>query len=230
MKIETLEVAGMQPALRAMRNPMDSWEKSDSTFVTGGPFGPVGFQIGEKDKDLSLRLQKAGPEHCKHLRQVMVWADITAPRYWWVEADTYRFGVEKVSCSTMHRIHSKEFTLDDFAHDHVIGPTWSEADNFNGDKPIDALNGTITMLNECRDKLLKAKDAGDNARMKMFWWQLIQLLPQSYLQKRTAMMSYAALRNIYCQRKGHRLKEWEIFRSWVRSLPESWMITDGDDE
>ena len=234
MKIDTLEVAGIRSAIHAQRNPMSSWEKSDSKLIykmheynDGVHKYETCFSIGSADRDLSVRLQKAGPEHCKHLRQVIVWADITAPRYWWIEMATYRAGVETVSCSTMHRIHANEFTPDDFAHDHVIGSGWSEADNFNGAKPEDVLNATIDMLNQCREKYLYCTEKHDSARAKMFWWQLIQLLPQSYLQKRTVMMSYAALRNIYRQREGHKLSEWETFREWVRSLPESWMITEG---
>jgi len=239
MEIKTIEFAGLRSALHGMRNPMDSWEKSDNAWAVCNlrSIGDDGvhvfgidvvqdYHIGSADKDLSMRLQKAGPEHCKHLRQIMVWADITAPRYWWMEFDTYRAGVEKVSCSTMHKIHAKEFMADDFAHDHVIGKGWSEADNFYGAKPEDALDVTIAMLNQCREKYLQCTEAHDTGRAKMFWWQLIQLLPQSYLQKRTVMMSYAALRNIYRQREGHKLKEWQQFREWVESLPESWMITE----
>ena len=209
MIIETLEVAGMQQALRAMRNPMDSWDKSDSRFVIGGAFGPIGFQIGEKDKDLSLRLQKAGPEHCKHLRQVMVWADITAPRYWWNEFDTYRAGVEKVSCSTMHKLMARELTIDDFEID---------------DTECDESQAMVMYLNNLMWKY-KNRETDDGNRKKI-WRHIIQNLPQSYLQKRTVMMSYAALRNIYRQREGHKLKEWHQFREWVEELPESWMITE----
>lgn len=238
MKIETLEIAGFRPALRAMRNPMDSWEKSDTVYTLGTfrTFDDSGLHvhtdvvtdmcIGSTDRGVSEKLQKAGSEHCKHLRMIQVWADITAPRYWWIEFDTYRAGVEKESCSTMHKIHAKEFVLDDFAQGHVIGPGWSDADNFNDLIPFDTLNGTISMLNDCRDKFLKCRKDGDEPRAKMFWWQMIQLLPQSYLQKRTVMISYAALRNIYRQREGHKLDEWKQFREWVEGLPESWMITE----
>lgn len=231
MEINTLEVSGFYTAFHGMRNPMDSWNKADSDWCwIGGKYGDqelntvIGFKIGEKDKDLSQRLQVAGPEHCKHLRMIHVSADIDAPRYWWTEFDTYRAGVEKYSCSTMHRIHAREFTHDDFAHGHVIGRGWSEADNFNGAKPEDALNTTIAMLNQCREKYLVCKEIKDIGRAKMFWWQLIQLLPQSYYQRRTVKMSYAALRNICRQREGHKLDEWHQFIDWAKSLPESWMI------
>lgn len=233
MKIETLEVSGFRPALHGMRNPMDSWGKADTTWhlttddYPEEPFPTViDFLMGDNDKDLSGRLQEAGPEHYKHLRMIMAYADITAPRYWWNEFDTYRAGVEKISCSTMHRIHAKEFTPSDFAHEHIITHHWSEADNFRGTVPSDMLTNTISMLNDCRNKFLACRDSKDAARAKMFWWQMIQLLPQSYLQKRTVMMSYAALRNIYRQREGHKLDEWHDFRMWVETLPENWMITE----
>ena len=210
MKIELLEIAGMQPALRAMRNPMDSWDKSDSTLVAKGTFGPIGFDVGEKDKDLSVRLQKAGPEHCKHLRMVMVWADITAPRFWWQEFDTYRTGVEKVSCSTMHRMMARELLPGDF-----------EGCNDN------CYSGQLLKTMEYINKMIASYKASTDPDVKRRIWEyVIQILPQSYLQKRTVMMSYAALRNIYRQREGHKLNEWHQFREWVESLPESWMITE----
>ena len=212
MLIETLEIAGMQPALRAMRNPMDSWDKSDSTFVTSdnGFFREI--RIGKNDKDLSIRLQKAGPEHCKHLRQVMVWADIMAPRYWWNEFDTYRAGVEKVSCSTMHKLMARPLVLDDFEFDGT------------GDGAIQQMLEAYIILINSRMDLYKKVTVPE--QKKELWREVILMLPQSYLQKRTVMMSYAALRNIYRQREGHKLKEWHQFREWVEGLPESWMITE----
>lgn len=217
MKIETLEVSGFRPAIHAMRNPMDSWDKSDTIWhLTDYPEevvpSTIDFLMGTKDKELSLRLQTAGPEHCKHLRMIMVYADITAPRYWWTEFDTYRNGVEKVSCSTMHKLASRSLTMDDFEHDclmdevleHFIELANNSIRHIKGEFPINSTE---------EDK-------------KHVWRGLIQGLPQSYLQKRTVMMSYAALRNIYRQREGHKLKEWETFREWVSGLPESWMITE----
>ena len=201
MKIDLLDVAGFQPAILAMRNPMDSWSKSDSAENV----------VGEKDKELSLKLQKAGTEHCKHLRMIVVWADISAPRYWWQEFDTYRAGVEKVSCSTMHRMMARELTNEDF-------------EMCNGE-----LYGTpmLEMLNYLNGMIAEYK-AEDNPVKKRFIWEfVIQMLPQSYIQKRTVMMSYAALRSIYRQRDGHKLKEWKQFRDWIEGLPESWMITEG---
>lgn len=185
---------------------MNSWGNSDSHFV----YTCEGSKnrIGEKDKELSVRLQKAGPEHCKHLRMVQVWANITAPRYWWIEFDTYRYGVEKVSCSTMHKLMSRKLTIDDF-----------EIDSKNS-------TGTAWIIEYLNDLMSEYQEWTDPDAKKETWRQIIQMLPQSYLQKRTVMMSYAALRNIYRQREGHKLKEWQIFREWVESLPESWMITD----
>ena len=221
MKITTIEVAGLMPAIRAMRNPYDSWGKSDSSWVLKGTNVPheashlvFDYKIGSADRELSTKLAKAGPEHCKHLRMIMVWADITAPRYWWTEADTYRAGVEKVSCSTMHRLTARDLTADDFEEDpDAVGNGWMS-------KVIDALNGYLKNYRLCREK-------GDTDEAKRWWRALVRQLPQSYLQKRTVMFSYAALRNIYRQRRGHRLAEWKVFLDWVESLPESWMITDG---
>ena len=175
---------------------MDSWAKSDT----------VHGHVGNLDKELSTKLASAGTEHCKHLRMVMVWAEISAPRYWWQEFDTYRAGVEKVSCSTMHKLMSRPLTIDDFEHDELF------TDSF-----IDAINTRIEAY----------KGMDDPDTKKRIFRGVVQILPQSFIQRRTVMMSYAALRNIYRQRKGHKLIEWEQFRKWVECLPESWMITDG---
>ena len=210
MKIKTLEFAGLRSALHGMRNPLDSWDKSDNKYTTYvnryGIEAVLDWKIGDADSDLSNRLQKAGPEHCKHLRQIMVWADITAPRYWWMEFDTYRAGVEKVSCSTMHKLMARPLTLEDFEHDSTV---------------IGSLETVIDEINR-EMELYKKTEQGK----LLIWRGIIQSLPQSYIQKRTVMMSYAALRNIYRQREGHKLKEWQTFREWVESLPESWMITE----
>jgi len=208
MQIKTLEVAGIPSALHAMRNPMDSWDKTDSQFTACPYKEKSDFIVGEKDKDLSVRLQTSGPEHCKHLRMIMVWANISAPRYWWTEFDTYRIGVEKVSCSTMHKLMAKPLTMDDFEID---------------DKDSVGPQVIIQYLN---DLMNEYKDEDDPDEKKAIWRHIIQNLPQSYIQKRTVMISYAALRNIYRQRKGHKLKEWGIFRQWVEILPECWMITE----
>ena len=202
MKITTINVAGFEPALYGMRNPYSSWEKSDSRFENHN------FVIGEKDKALSTALQKAGSEHCKHLRMIMVWADITAPRYWWQEMDTYRFGVEKVSCSTMHTLMARPITTDDFETDGKFS------------------SALVSAVYEINMRMNLYREEADPDAKKAIWREIIQILPQSYLQKRTVMFSYAALRNIYRQREGHKLSEWAVFREWVESLPFSWMITE----
>ena len=203
MNIRTLEVAGIAPAIIAMRNPMNSWDRIDS----------IPGRVGKNDKALSMRLAKAGTEHCKHLRMVVVWADITAPFYWWKQFDTYRIGVEKVSCSTMHKMMSRPVTFDDFEHDRLREEVFE-------DNVIRHINLAINTYKDETDPEVKAR----------LFRGVIQLLPESYLQKRTVMMSYAALRGIYKQRKGHKLPEWQLFREWIESLPESWMITDKTEE
>ena len=211
MNIKTLMIEGFEAAIHAMRNPMDSWDKSDSRLaeyaVGDMSYGPI-YEIGPKDTELSMKLQKAGPEHCKHLRMVIVWADIKAPRYWWTEFDTYRNGVEKVSCSTMHKLMARPLETTDFEHDSVNEHYLEET--------IKDLNGSIESWHLCKNEEHK----------KEIWRGIIQALPQSYLQQRTVMMSYAALRNIVRQRQGHKLKEWHEFIDWAHDLPKSWMIFD----
>jgi len=210
LEIVTLMTAGFEPAIEAMRNPMNSWDKSDSFVIRAMVDPEEHYEVGVKDKELSKKLQTAGPEHCKHLRMVMVWADITAPRQWWMEFDTYRHGVEKVSCSTMHKLMARPLRMDDFEHEPGCEPM---------------LDSIIRELNRKMYEYQNAIDV-DTDRAKEVWREIILLLPQSYLQKRTVMMSYAALRNIVRQRKGHKLKEWAMFIDWAKSLPESWMIFD----
>lgn len=205
MIIRTLDIQGFDAAIRGMRNPMDSWNKSDSGWYVHDDESRC-FLIGEKDKELSLRLQKAGPEHCKHLRMVYVWADITAPRFWWNEFDTYRAGVEKVSCSTMHKLMARPLTRDDFEHDCMN-------DEFL-DYVIESLNTSMEAWRFERDQSVK----------KEIWRSVIEALPQSYLQKRTVCMSYAAIRNIVRQREDHKLNEWHQFTDWAHTLEHSWMI------
>lgn len=204
MNIQTLNTQGFEQAIHAMRNPMNSWDKSDSDWDDDNPI----YRIGDNDMRLSMRLQMNGPEHCKHLRMIFVWADITAPRYWWNEFDTYRNGVEKVSCSTMHKLVSRPVEVDDFEHDCMN-------DEFLQDI-IKSINGSMMAYELCTDP----------AHKKEIWRGIIQALPQSYLQKRTVCMSYAALRNIVRQRKGHKLSEWKQFIDWAETLPGSWMIFD----
>ncbi len=235
IKIENTEVLGWEAAIRGMRNPMNSWAKSDTFFFRGtyiqdgklmsdyvngkGEYpqdsnltGPV--IIGAADHKLMMNLAKSGSTHAKYRRMIVVYADILAPLYWWKEFDTYRMGVEKNSCSTMHKIQAKEFTLEDFSCEHLSGIDIGQGVG----NPMQELKNTIRMLNECRNLFLQTND-------KAYWWQLIQLLPSSYNQKRTVMMSYEALSSMYRDRKDHKLDEWREFCAWVKNLPYSEIIT-----
>lgn len=238
-----------------MRNPKNSWDKSDSGICykevachscnenrnnCAYNLEHDGFVIGDNDLDLMNRLCAAGSDHRKFMRMIMVSCDITAPLYWWKEFDTYKVGTVANSCSTMHKIHAKEFTLDDFSYDHLIeNPDPDEvtlasekqyedyADdekylNFNYYTvtlyPKDLLEIIIEGLNKYRNKYLETKD-------KKYWWQMIQLLPSSYNQKRTVMLNYEVLTNIYNSRKNHKLDEWHDFCDWIKTLPYSDFIT-----
>ena len=225
LKIENVEVMGWEHAIRGMRNPMNSWEKSDSFipcyqktechkcevnqkcayyFEDGNPYKKDDF-IGPNDYTLMTRLRNAGTDHRKFMRMITVYVDITGPLYWWKEFDTYRVGVEKNSCSTMHKIHAKEFTLEDFSCEKLYDPL--------GDlRPI------VDRLNVYRERYLKTKDKND-------WWQMIQLLPTSYNQKRTVMLNYEVLANIYKSRRNHKLDEWHTLCDWIEELPYSELIT-----
>ena len=210
MEIQTLEVAGFSPALKAMRNPLLSYDRSDTKTVNNEVI------VGDADKNLSIRLQKSGPEHCKHLRMIMVWADVKMSLTWWKQADCYRFGVEKVSTSTMHKLMSRPLTVKDFASIKTeYGEYWSPE-----------LTTVIGMINE---KIEKYKACTDPEQKKIIWQETVDLLPESYLQLRTVMFSYAALRNIVRQRKGHKLPDWKYFIDWVHTLPNSWMIFEEDE-
>ena len=195
------DIWGFEHAVRGMRNPMNSWDKSD-TFVD---YDLV--LLGKKDKELMKRLVHAGPSHRKFLRQIFVSVDITAPLYWWKEFDTYKVGTVANSCSTMHKIHDKEFTLDDFSHEHL------QDDVLN--KPFKDI---ISCLNFFRQLYVQDHDK-DN------WWQMIQLLPSSYNQKRTVTMNYENLLNIYETRRNHKLDEWKDFCKWIERLPNAELIT-----
>lgn len=204
IKIENVEVVGMKAAVRGMRNPKNSWEKSDSSAVDGHS-----FFVGDNDFALMRTLANAGTDHGKFMRMITVYLDITAPLYWWKEFDTYKVGTVANSCSTMHKIAAKEFTLDDFSHEHLQ------------DDSVAVLESVIHTLNVHRDwfnnKVL------DNP--KIDWWQMIQLLPSSYNQRRTVMINYAVLKNIYRARKDHKLDEWHTFCDWIESLQCSELIT-----
>lgn len=219
IKIENAEVMGWEHAIRGMRNPMNSWEKSDSERVgcyrTPKCYMSKGYEIGPNDHELMLKLANGGPVHAKYRRMITVYVDITAPLYWWKEFDTYKVGTVANSCSTMHKIHEKEFTLEDFSHEHLIS-----------DEPIPTtimsslswMEDQIKVLNMWRELFLKTKD-------KKYWWQMIQLLPSSYNQKRTVMLNYEVLVGIYKWRKEHKLDEWREFCKWIEQLPYSEIIT-----
>ena len=225
IKIESVEVFGWESAIRGMRNPMNSWEKSDSGYVTEvdeGGFEAEFYNIGENDLELMKKLVKAGTDHSKFMRMINVTLDITAPLYWWKEFDTYKVGTVRNSCSTMHKIAEKEFTLDDFSHEHLI----PEAESFLSDI-IDCLNDTRKAhlyYDEEKDKLAVDIDK------KGLWWQMIQLLPSSYNQRATVQLNYAVLRNMYHSRKNHKLDEWKDFCKWDETLPYSELITMCGDE
>ena len=235
IKFEKTEIVGWEAAIRGMRNPMNSWKKSDSCFgedpcrcdhcghLTWDCYDRK-FNIGPNDLDLMKRLRNAGADHRKFMRMITVYVDITAPLYWWREFDTYKVGTVANSCSTMHKIHAKEFTLEDFSTEHLSKVS------------LLILEDTIKHLNWCREVYLENKDKGT-------WWQMIQLLPSSYNQKRTVMMNYEVLSNIYKSRRNHKLDEWSEnyinvdgidmspgegvsgFCDWIKTLPYSELIT-----
>lgn len=268
LKIEKTEVVGWEAAIRGMRNPLESWERSDS--YPCGFLGKVSeckeccnsiegvgrpsncFDLGPNDHNLMTRLRDAGTDHRKFMRFLDVYVDITAPLYWWKEFKTYRngrkfgddepdicpipdeyleFDIEMNSCSTMHKIHSKEFTLDDFGHEHLIDYDRYACDEVDcltlyGAPHIQCgglqlLNLTINVLNFYRKKYLETKD-------KRYWWQMIQLLPSSYNQKRTLKLTYEVLANMYKSRRNHKLDEWHTFCDWIESLPYSELITGSE--
>ena len=215
IKIENVEVVGLKAAIRGMRNPMNSWDKSDSYSLecTDAAHNSSNYIVGEKDLDLMRRLRKAGTDHRKFMRMITVYADVTAPLYWWKEYDTYKVGTVANSCSTMHKIQDKEFTIDDFSVEHLS----DACDLSNGENPMKAMEQVIHCLNLCRYLYVKTKD-------KAYWWQMIQLLPSSFNQKRTLMLNYEVLTNIYYARKNHKLDEWRDFCEWVKTLPYSELI------
>lgn len=225
LKIENTETYGWEAAIRGMRNPKNSWDKSDSEwkFYGGDSYKGV-FVIGKNDLDLMMRLRNAGTDHRKYLRMITVYCDITAPLYWWKEYDTYKVSTVANSCSTMHKIHAKEFTLDDFSHEHL------------NTRSIEVLNKTIDELNNYRDFYVAWESCGINLK-KMYefsnrkdvWWQMIQLLPSSYNQKRTVMLNYEVLANMYKSRKNHKLDEWHTLCDLIKTLPYSELIT-GEEE
>ena len=256
IKLENTEVVGWEHAIRGMRNPMNSWAKSDSELgceeVTGshrfcrecddsiyihdtcscGRGNIPGLVLGLNDYDLMTRLRNAGTDHRKFMRMITVYVDITAPLYWWKEFDTYKVGTVANSCSTMHKIAAKEFDVNDFSHEHI-----EELDGDEYNMSYDWLLRTVDILNYYRkdysiaSEKLKRTDLTEAerkhvlAQQKLYWWQMIQLLPSSYNQKRTVMLNYEVLANIYKSRRNHKLDEWHTFCDWVESLPYSELIT-----
>ena len=223
IKFENTEVAGWQAALRGMRNPMNSWEQSDSGYGCIDKIckscnfdhnwcGNTGeYKIGERDLDLMKRLVRAGSDHSKFMRMIIVTCDITAPLYWWKEFDTYKVGTVRNSCSTMHKIHAKEFTAEDFSYENVLDD-------------VATIDYSLGRLNYARSKYLETKD-------KRYWYSMIQFLPSSYNQKATVQINYAVLRNMYHGRKNHKLDEWSVgFCNWIKTLPYSELITGENDE
>lgn len=211
IKVENVEVAGFETAVRAARNPMSSWGKSDSDYEVAN-LCDHDFRIGDADIGLLQRLYKAGVEHRTYARMIYVWMDITAPLYWWKEADRYSVGKSQVSTSTMHKIHAKEFTLDGFSYEHLTIGDFNDENyplHYDG---LGTLTRIIDALNEFRLMYLETKD-------KRWWWQMIQLLPSSYNQKRTICMSYEVVFKIIKERTGHKLDEWNEFVEILRDLP-----------
>lgn len=222
IKLESTQVLGWEHAIRGMRNPLNSWNKMDSLFIPGqfcdeeytwnlsekcGGVAPV---VKENDHKLMMSLAKGGPVHAKYRRMITVYLDITAPFYWWKEFDTYKVGTVANSCSTMHKIHAKRFEREDFSIEHLH--------NFEEQHWMVCMDNVIAALNVARDKFLETGD-------KKYWWQMIQLLPTSYNQKRTVMLNYEVLHNIYHSRKNHKLDEWHVFCDWIEKLPYSEVIT-----
>ena len=243
LKLENTEIVGWEHAIRGMRNPKNSWYLSDSCAkgsiwcneFCGEPIPTCdkesGLCIGPNDHNLMSQLAEGGPVHAKYRRMIVVYVDITAPLYWWKEFDTYKIGTVANSCSTMHKIADKEFTKDDFSHEHLWG-AWdidvpeneADTDCYLEDQyaevflPFDILEGTIKMLNKARELFLKTNN-------KKYWWQMIQLLPSSYNQKRTVMLNYEVLVGIYKWRHNHKLDEWRTFCNWIENLPYNEFIT-----
>lgn len=208
--VENVDVYGWEAAIRGARNPMNSWDKSDTAFWSYPEEG-VAHKIGDNDLRLLRNLANAGPDHGKFLRMITVTLDITAPLYWWKEFDTYKVGTVANSCSTMHKIHAKPFSLEDFSHENMTCDA------------VCILNLIIDHLNQRRCDFLESN-------RKVYWWDLIQLLPTSYNQRRTVLLNYQVLKSMYHARKHHKLDEWRSFCSWVETLPYSDLIVGGNDE
>lgn len=248
IELTNTSVFGWEAAIRGMRNPMNSWEKSDSnwtdtifnedTILLDYDTGGYAYILGKNDAELMKKLAAGGPVHAKYRRMITVYVDINAPLYWWKEFDTYKVGTVANSCSTMHKIHSKEFTLDDFSCEHLMSyedvsydPDNLPSVDLSGLKDGSAIfspkgilkYGIIPILNQARETFLETGD-------KKYWWQMIQLLPSSYNQKRTIMLNYEVLSHIYPDRKDHKLNEWQGFCHWIELLPYSEIIIGSKEE
>ena len=236
IKIENVEIMGWEHVIRGMRNPMNSWQKSDSGICKGGDDGigcrncaaydcehtyDQSWQLGKADHDLMMRLAAGGPTHAKYRRMITVYMDITAPLYWWKEFDTYKVGTVANSCSTMHKIAEKKFTRNDFSWEHLTGDEIVPDHACISSTYI--LDQIIESLNFWRHEYLTGEESGIK-KDKRAWWQMIQLLPSSYNQKRTVMLNYEVLAGIYPMRKNHKLDEWVEFCKWIESLPYSEII------
>ena len=226
IKITDTEVVGWEHAIRGMRNPLESWCKSDSYFdyerrntddLEVDYQLDEAFYLGVNDQNLTKRLSKAGTDHRKFMRMIVVYCDILAPLYWWKEFDTYKVGTVVNSCSTMHCIHKHAFSHGDFSCEQLLDEPVIDRDGRIVSSQA-SLNLTIDILNAYRKSFIDAKD-------KKYWWQMIQLLPTSYNQKRTVMLNYEVLANMYKSRKDHKLDEWHEFCDWIRELPYSELIT-----
>ena len=243
LKIEKTDIHGWESAIRGARNSFNSWDKSDSEYLSCFEANAENrtrhtvckdswkiqsgvYHVGDADLALMKKLAKAGPSHAKYRRFITVTMDVTGPLYWWKEMDTYKVGTVGNSCSTMHKIADKEFTEEDFSFDHIIDEVTNSQCYTYRDTEWDAGDVTdllIGILNHYRDLYLETKD-------KKYWWQIIQLLPSSYNQKRTLLVNYEVLANIYHQRKGHKLDEWQMFCEWIEGLPMSEIITGDEKE
>ena len=230
LKIENIDIVGWETAIRGMRNPMNSWEKSDTFFFcpSQGDIRKIGeglnlelmSEIGPNDADLMMKLRNAGTDHRKFMRMITVYMDITAPLYWWKEYDTYKVGTVANSCSTMHKIADKEFALEDFSHEHLIDTCLLE-------RVINELNIYRDVYNNYDKQTEQYKDEFSK---KDIWWQMIQLLPSSYNQRRTVMLNYEVLANMYKSRKNHKLDEWRTFCEYVKTFPYSELITGKEED
>ena len=225
IKIERTKISGIEDAIRGMRNPMNSWKSSDSVpiYISDEASGNEAFfdyLLGDADKSLAMGLNAGGACHSKYRRMIVVWVDITAPLYWWKEFDTYKVGTVANSCSTMHKLASRDLTLEDFSCEHLYKEKPVEGRSFSSKM---LLKIVIDTINQYRQEYVKTQN-------KELWWQMIQLLPSSYNQKRTVMLNYEVLAKIYAERENHKLDEWKEFRKWIESLEYSELITGGKEE